>query len=153
MKHVMFRADGTLKTASAAGLSHPNMVDPRRWWVLWTMVAAQFMVVADAFIVNVALPTIRADLHASAAQIQAVITIYLIAYAALVIIGGRLGDIFGAKPAFLSGLIGFTLASIWCGLARSGDELILARLVQGATAALMVPQVLATIHVLFSARK
>jgi MFS family permease len=149
MNHILFRGDGALKAASAVGFSPPNVVDPRRWWVLWTMVAAQFMFVVDAFIVNVALPTIRADLHASAAQIEAVITIYLIAYAALVIIGGRLGDIFGAKPAFLSGLIGFTLASIWCGLARSGDELILARLVQGATAALMVPQVLATIHVLF----
>src|ERR1700730_9796301 len=126
MKHVMFRADGTLKTASAAGLSPANMVDPRRWWVWWTMVAAQFMFVVDAFIVNVALPTIRADLHASAAEIEAVITIYLIAYAALVIIGGRLGDIYGTRPVFLSGLIGFTVASILCGLARSGDELIVA---------------------------
>jgi MFS family permease len=149
MNHVMFRGDVALKAASARALSHRSVVDPRRWWVLWTMAAAQFMFVVDAFIVNVAIPTIRADLHASAAQIEAVITIYLIAYAALVIIGGRLGDIYGAKSAFLSGLIGFTVASIWCGLARSGDELMVARLVQGATAALMVPQVLATIHVLF----
>ncbi|MGP0089737.1 MAG: MFS transporter [Xanthobacteraceae bacterium] len=149
MNHVMFRGDGALKAASARALPHTGAVDPRRWWVLWTLAAAQFMFVVDAFIVNVAIPTIRADLHASAAQIEAVITICLIAYATLVIIGGRLGDIFGAKSAFLSGLIGFTVASIWCGLARSGGELIAARLVQGATAALMVPQVLATIHVLF----
>jgi MFS family permease len=149
MNHVMFRGDGALKAASARAIPHTGAVDPRRWWVLWTVAAAQFMFVVDAFIVNVAIPTIRADLHASAAQIEAVITIYLIAYATLVIIGGRLGDVFGARSAFLSGLIGFTVASIWCGLARSGGELIAARLVQGATAALMVPQVLATIHVLF----
>ena len=121
----------------------------RRWWVLWTMVAAQFMFVVDAFIVNVAIPTIRADFHASPAQIEAVIAVYLISYASLVVVGGRLGDIYGAKNVFLLGLAGFTIASVWCGLAQSAPELIVARLVQGATAALMVPQVLATIYVIF----
>jgi MFS family permease len=122
----------------------------QRWWVLAAVVAAQFMFVVDAFIVNVALPTIAVDLRASAAQIQAVIAVNLIGYATLVITGGRLGDIYGAKRVFVLGVLGFTLASLWCGLARSGPELIIARLAQGATAALMVPQVLATIHVLFS---
>jgi len=135
----------------AASVSYPAVAKgAHRWWVLWAMVAAQFMFVVDAFIVNVAIPTIRTDLHASPAQINAVIAAYLIAYAALVIVGGRLGDIYGAKRVFLLGLAGFTLASIWCGLAHSATELIIARLVQGAMAALMVPQVLATIHVLFS---
>ena len=64
----------------------------RRWWVLAIVVAAQFMFGVDAFIVNVAIPTIAVELHASPAQIEAVIAIYLIAYAALVITGGRLGD-------------------------------------------------------------
>ena len=118
--------------------------------VLAAVVAAQFMFVVDAFIVNVALPTIAVDLRASAAQIQAIIAVNLIGYATLVITGGRLGDIYGAKRVFVLGVLGFTLASLWCGLARSGPELIIARLAQGATAALMVPQVLATIHVLFS---
>jgi len=113
------------------------------------MVAAQFMFVTDAFIVNVAIPTIRADLAARAAEIVAVIAPYLLAYATLVMIGGRLGDLYGVKPTFLSGLIGFTAASPWCGHARSGGGLIVARLVQGASAALMVPQVLATALVLF----
>jgi MFS family permease len=122
----------------------------RRWWVLAAVVAAQFMFVVDAFIVNVALPTIAVDLCASAAQIEAVIAVYLIGYATLVITGGRLGDIYGAKRVFVLGILSFTLASLWCGLAQSGPELIIARLAQGATAALMVPQVLATIHVLFS---
>ena len=122
----------------------------RRWWVLAIVVAAQFMFGVDAFIVNVAIPTIAIDLHASAAQIEAVIAIYLIAYATLVITGGRLGDIYGTRNVFLAGVLGFTLTSLWCGLAQTGSELILARLAQGATAALMVPQVLATLHLLFS---
>jgi uncharacterized protein YjiS (DUF1127 family) len=135
----------------AACVSHPAVAKgAHRWWVLWAMVAAQFMFVVDAFIVNVAIPTIRTDLHASPAQINAVIAAYLIAYAALMMVGGRLGNIYGAKRVFLLGLAGFTLASVRCGLAHSAIELIIARLVQGATAALMVPQVLATIHVLLS---
>ena len=128
-----------------------NPVDTsRRWWVLATVVAAQFMFGVDAFIVNVAIPTIATELHASAAQIEAVIAIYLIAYATLVVTGGRLGDIYGARNVFISGVAGFTVTSLWCGLAQSGPELIAARLAQGATAALMVPQVLATIHLLFA---
>jgi EmrB/QacA subfamily drug resistance transporter len=128
-----------------------NPVDSsRRWWVLAIVVAAQFMFGVDAFIVNVAIPTIAAELHASAAQIEAVIAIYLIAYATLVITGGRLGDIYGTRNVFISGVLGFTVTSLWCGLAQSGPELIAARLAQGATAALMVPQVLATIHLLFA---
>ena len=122
----------------------------RRWWVLATVVAAQFMFGVDAFIVNVAIPTIATELNASAAQIEAVIAIYLIAYATLVITGGRLGDIYGTRHIFIAGVAGFTVTSLWCGLAQSGPELIAARLAQGATAALMVPQVLATIHLLFA---
>jgi MFS family permease len=122
----------------------------RRWWVLAIVVAAQFMFGVDAFIVNVAIPTIAVELHASPAQIEAVIAIYLIAYATLVVTGGRLGDIYGTRNVFLAGVLGFTVTSLWCGLAQSGPELIAARLAQGATAALMVPQVLATLHLLFS---
>ena len=122
----------------------------RRWWVLATVVAAQFMFGVDAFIVNVAIPTIATELHASTAQIEAVIAIYLIAYATLVVTGGRLGDIYGTRNVFVAGVAGFTVTSLWCGLAQSGPELIVARLAQGATAALMVPQVLATIHLLFA---
>jgi len=121
----------------------------RRWWVLAIMVAAQFMFVVDAFVVNVAVPSIRAELHATIAETQGAIVIYQIAFAALIITGGRLGDINGAKPVFLLGLIGFTLASLWCGLAHSGSELVVSRALQGAAAALMIPQVLATIHRLF----
>ena len=122
----------------------------RRWWVLAIVVSAQFMFGVDAFIVNVAIPTIAAELNASTAQIEAVIAIYLIAYATLVVTGGRLGDIYGTRNVFIAGVAGFIVTSLWCGLARSGPELIIARLVQGATAAQMVPQVLATLHLLFA---
>ncbi|MBR0793983.1 MFS transporter [Bradyrhizobium jicamae] len=128
-----------------------NPVDSsRRWWVLATVVAAQFMFGVDAFIVNVAIPTIATELHATSAQIDAVIAIYLIAYATLVVTGGRLGDIYGTRNVFIAGVAGFSVTSLWCGLAQSGPELITARLAQGATAALMVPQVLATLHLLFA---
>jgi EmrB/QacA subfamily drug resistance transporter len=131
-------------------LVSPNLAASHRWWVLAIVVAAQFMFGVDAFIVNVAIPTIAAELHASTAEIESVIAIYLIAYATLIVTGGRLGDIYGTKSVFLAGVFGFTLTSLWCGLAQSGPELIAARLAQGATAALMVPQVLATLHLLFA---
>src|SRR3981081_29040 len=121
----------------------------RRWWVLAIVVAAQFMFGVDAFIVNVAIPTIASELQASSAQIEAVIAIYLIAYATLVVTGGRLGDIYGTKNVFVTGVLGFTVTSLWCGMAQSGPDVLPPPLAQGATAALMVPQVLATIHLLF----
>ena len=127
--------------------------NPARWKILATMVAAQFMFVVDAFIVNVAGPTIRADIGASSGEIEAVIAIYQIAYASIVIAGGRLGDMFGARRLFLIGLSGFIAGSLWCGLSQSGATLILARVVQGGAAALMVPQVLGTIHTLFTEEK
>jgi EmrB/QacA subfamily drug resistance transporter len=131
-------------------MTSANLQVSRRWSVLAIVVAAQFMFGVDAFIVNVAIPTIAAELHASPAQVESVIAVYLIAYATLIVTGGRLGDIYGTKPVFLTGVFGFTLTSLWCALAQSGPELIAARLAQGATAALMVPQVLATLHLLFS---
>ncbi len=127
-----------------------NLDNSQRWWVLAIVVAAQFMFGVDAFVVNVAIPTIAVELHATAAEIESVIAIYLVAYSTLIVTGGRLGDIYGTKGTFLAGVLGFTLTSLWCGLAQSGPELIVARLAQGATAALMVPQVLATLHLLFS---
>src|SRR5262249_31360442 len=76
----------------------------RRWWVLAIVVAAQFIFVVDAFIVNVAIPSIRTDVGATTAEIQGVVVLYQIAFATLIITGGRLGDIRGPKPVFLLGL-------------------------------------------------
>ncbi len=121
----------------------------RSYWTFGVLMAAQFMYVMDVFIVNVALPAIRIDLSATPSEIQGIIVLYLIAMATLLITGGRLGDIYGATLVFLAGLIGFTFASLLCGLAISGRMLVIARAAQGASAALMVPQVLATTHRLF----
>ena len=133
----------------SAGPHNETAPDPGRWAALAVVIAAQFVYVVDAFIVNVGIPSIRADLSTTVAEIQGVIVVYQIAFATLVIAGGRVGDIFGSKRVLLIGLAAFTLASMWCGLARSGTELVLARAAQGAAAALMVPQVLATILTLF----
>jgi EmrB/QacA subfamily drug resistance transporter len=136
-------------SCSTATVSLSDSMSHRRWWTLLVVVAGQFMFVVDAFVVNIALPSIRADLHAGAGAMQAIVAVYQIAYATLVITGGRLGDIIGRRRCFILGVLGFVAASLWCGLAATGGELVAARLAQGATAALMVPQVLATIHSLF----
>ena len=100
----------------------------------------------DFFIVNVALPTIDKDLHASSGMLQLVVAGYTVAYAVLLVIGGRLGDTFGRRRLFLAGMTGFTLASLACGIAPTVGILVAVRALQGATAAMMVPQVLSTIQ-------
>src|SRR5258708_13872032 len=100
----------------------------RRWWVLAIVVAAQFMFGVDAFIVNVAIPTIASELQASSAQIEAVIAVYLIAYSTLVVTRGRLGDIYRPKKLFLARVLGFPVTSLWWCLPPSGPRLFAARL-------------------------
>jgi EmrB/QacA subfamily drug resistance transporter len=119
---------------------------PRTGAMLTILLLGQFMAILDVSIVNVAGPTIRADLHASGAGLQLVVAGYTIAYAVLLITGARLGDLFGHRRAFLGGLAIFTVASFACGLAASTGMLIGFRLLQGAGAALMVPQVLSLIQ-------
>lgn len=111
---------------------------------VYVLLAGAFLPVADFFIVNVALPTIATSLNATPAALELVVSVYGVAYAAMLVLGGRLGDRFGRHTLFLVGLSGFILASLACGLAPTIDGLIAARLVQGATAAMLVPQVLAT---------
>jgi MFS family permease len=103
-----------------------------------------FLPIVDFFVVNVALPTIDATLHASAPSLELVVAGYGTVYAALLVVGGRLGDALGRRRVFAAGLAGFTLTSLLCGIAPTIGTLIAARLLQGATAALIVPQVLAT---------
>src|SRR4051812_49912371 len=109
------------------------------------------MAVFDQFVVNVAIPTMQRDLHASFAQIQFVVAGYALTYAVTLVTGGRLGDIYGRKRLFLLGMAGFTLASALCGLAPGPGLLVAARLVQGLGAALMAPQVLSIIQITFTA--
>lgn len=110
---------------------------------VYVLLAGAFLPIADFFIVNVALPTIAASLNATPAALELVVSVYGVAYAAMLVLGGRLGDRFGRHTLFLVGLAGFILASLACGLAPTIETLIAARLVQGATAAMLVPQVLA----------
>jgi predicted MFS family arabinose efflux permease len=100
----------------------------------------------DFFIVNVALPSMAADLDASTAVLELVVSGYATAYAVLLVVGGRLGDAFGRRRLYLTGMAAFTLTSLLCGLAPTAPALVAARVLQGAAAALLVPQTLATIQ-------
>ncbi|GAB2522405.1 MFS transporter [Nocardia heshunensis] len=124
-------------------------LDPRRWIAFAVVLAAGFMDLLDVTIVNVAVPSIQKDLGAAYSQIEWIIAAYVLSFAAVLITGGRLGDIFGRKRLFLIGVTGFTLASLACGVATSPDLLIGSRFIQGAMAGLMVPQILAIIRVTF----
>ncbi|MFJ4658596.1 MFS transporter [Nocardia sp. NPDC088792] len=124
-------------------------LDPRRWIAFAVVLAAGFMDLLDVTIVNVAVPSIQKDLGAAYSQIEWIIAAYVLSFAAVLITGGRLGDIFGRKRLFLVGMTGFTVASLLCGLAGSPAVLIGSRFAQGAMAGLMVPQILAIIRVTF----
>ncbi|MQS34628.1 MFS transporter [Streptomyces katsurahamanus] len=114
---------------------------------------AAFMDLVDVTIVNIAIPSIENDLDASFGAIQWITAGYALAFAAGLITGGRLGDIYGRKRLFLIGITGFTLASALCGFAMSAEMLVASRLLQGAMAAMMVPQVLAIVHTTFPAHE
>ncbi|MER6384553.1 MFS transporter [Streptomyces sp. NPDC001250] len=113
---------------------------------LFTVLLAAALPLVDFFIVNVALPTIGADLHAGEAVLELVVAGYGVAYAVLLVLGGRLGDLFGRRRLFLGGMAAFGLTSLACGLAPGAWSLVAARVAQGAAAAAMLPQVLATIQ-------
>jgi len=118
--------------------------------MLAILVMAQFMALLDASIVNVAIPSIRANLHASGAGLQLVIAGYTVAYAMLLITGARLGSLVGHKRLFITGLLTFTAASLLCGVAPTTGVLIASRVVQGVGAAAMVPQTLSIIQKQFT---
>jgi EmrB/QacA subfamily drug resistance transporter len=124
-------------------------LDPRRWLALAVVLGAVAIDLIDTTIVNVAIPSIQEDLGASAAAIEWIVAGYTLAFAVLLITGGRFGDAFGRKRLFLVGVAGFTAASAIAGLAQTPEALIGARIGQGVLAALMVPQVLSMIQVMF----
>src|SRR5580698_170930 len=134
-----------LAPAGAAG----DGVDPRRWLTLVILLLAAFMNLLDVSIVNIAIPSIQRNLHASYADVQWALAGYTLAYALVLITGGRLGDTFGRKRLFLIGVTGFTIMSALCGVAQTPGMLIGCRVVQGAMGAIMVPQVLSVIQVIF----
>jgi EmrB/QacA subfamily drug resistance transporter len=139
----------TLDTAPQS----PSAPDRRRWFALAIVMTAAFMDLVDVTIVNIAIPSIQREAGASLAQIQWITAGYALAFAAGLITGGRLGDIHGRKRVFLIGIGGFTVASALCGLAANPEMLVAARVLQGAMAALMVPQVLSIVHATFPAHE
>src|SRR5580704_12276550 len=123
---------------------------PGGWLMLAVLLLGQFMCVIDVLVVNVAMPSIATSLHASSASLQLVVGGYTIAYAMLLITGARIGDRYGRRRAYLAGVLVFTAASLACALAPDSQALIGFRLVQGAGAAVLVPQVFSIIQLHFA---
>ena len=123
--------------------------DRRRWIALFVVCLGQLMIILDTTIVNVALPSIQSDFHISQSSLTWVIDGYLITFGSLLLLAGRLGDLFGRKRVFLMGVVAFTAASLLCGIAPSGPTLVAARFLQGAAAALTSAVIIAIIAVEF----
>jgi EmrB/QacA subfamily drug resistance transporter len=141
--------DNTESPAQVARLTPALALDPRRWWALALLCGAFFMVILDAAIVTVALPSIQDDLAFSAQGLQWVVSAYALTFAGLLLLGGRAADLLGRRRVFMVGLALFTLASLLCGLAWSDEALIGARAFQGIGAAIMTPTALSIIMTLF----
>jgi EmrB/QacA subfamily drug resistance transporter len=120
---------------------------------LVVLIFASFMDLLDVTIVQVALPAIRHDLSATPAQLEWIVSGYMLAFAVLLVAGGRLGDIIGRQRAFLIGVAGFTLASVLASTAADGDLLVASRVIQGAFAAVMVPQLLSSLQALYTPKE
>lgn len=120
------------------------------WLALVIVLTAPLLSVIDIFIINVAIPSMKAGIHANNAQIQLVIAGYLLGYASFLITGGRFGDHFGRKRTFFWGMVGFTVFSALCGFSQTPLQLNAMRFLQGISAAFMVPQAIAFIQLLFS---
>ena len=131
----------------------PSATSPLSTLGLLTVLLGAAVPMVDFFIVNVAFPSIQRDLDASSAALEMVVASYAVAYAALLVLGGRLGDSYGRRRLFLWGVSAFGLTSLACGLAPDVWSLVLARLTQGAASAMMLPQVLATIHATTEGRR
>jgi EmrB/QacA subfamily drug resistance transporter len=126
--------------------------DNRKWWTLGAMCFALFMVMLDNTVVNIALPAIKQSFSASISGLSWTVNAYTLVFGVLLVTGGRLGDVFGRKRMFLSGLIVFTLGSIGAGLSQSIGELVVFRSIQGAGAAFLMPGSLSIITHTFSGR-
>src|SRR5580693_8971259 len=142
--------DALPRKSASIEMAGQAMTDLRRWLVLCVVLMGTFLAILDVSIVNVAIPSIRADLHATYGEIEFVVSAYTLTYACLLVTGGRLGDNYGRKILFIFGLVVFAAASAACGLAPTSTALIVARAVQGIGGALMYPQVLAIIQINFT---
>ncbi|MEV6027350.1 MFS transporter [Streptomyces sp. NPDC052036] len=128
----------------------PPTASPKRWWILAVIAIAQLMVVLDATIVNITLPSAQADLGFSDANRQWIVTAYALAFASLLLLGGRIADLFGRKPAFLVGVVGFAAASALGGASTGFGMLVTARALQGVFGALLAPAALSLLNTTFT---
>ncbi|MEJ5944585.1 MFS transporter [Pseudokineococcus basanitobsidens] len=141
------------RPASGRPDGSPSEPDPRRWKALAVCLVSGFMTLLDVSIINVALPSISADLGASGGDLQWVLSGYALAFGLVLVPAGRLGDARGRRRVFVAGLATFTTASLLCGLAPTPGLLLAARLLQGVGGGLLQPQVAAFIQTLFSGRE
>src|SRR6187200_3277235 len=123
--------------------------DTNRWFALYVLCGGMLMIVLDATIVNVALPSIKSDLHFSQSNLAWVVNAYLIAFGGLLLLAGRLGDLIGQRRIFLIGLAVFTCASALCALAQTQEMLVGARFIQGVGGAMSSAVVLGMIVMMF----
>ena len=125
----------------------------KKWWTLAAVSFGLFMIMLDNTVVNVALPSIQRDLGVGLSELEWIVSGYALTFAALMLIGGKLADAYGRRLIFVVGIVVFTLASLLCGLATSGNMLIAARILQGSGAALMNPATLSIIAATFPPRQ
>jgi MFS family permease len=130
-------------------MSSPAPVDAHRWWALTALSVTALMVTLDATVINIALPRAQFDLHVSSANRQWLITAYALAFGSLMLLGGRLSDLWGRRNALYVGLVGFALASAFGGFAHSFAVLVTARALQGVFGALLAPAALAALTTMF----
>jgi EmrB/QacA subfamily drug resistance transporter len=126
-----------------------HLPDPRRWFALWLLAIAEFVVILDATIINVALPSISRNLHVSTDSLSWVVSAYILAFGGTLLLGGRLADLFGRRRLFIIGLCLFAAASLAGGLSSSLGELIAFRALQGLGAAALAPAARSILAVLF----
>ena len=136
-------------TAAQPGGSMPAGRSTHPWWALTVLALAQFLVVLDASIVNIALPSVGAALQLDTAALAWVVTAYVLPFGGLLLLGGRLADRFGHRRVFLVGVAGFAAASLLAGVSLNGGMLLAARALQGGFAALLAPAALALLTLLF----
>ncbi|HEY7295910.1 MAG TPA: MFS transporter, partial [Dehalococcoidia bacterium] len=143
---------GSATGSAARPARQSGHADPRRWWALAALSLALFMALLDNTVVNVALPHIQTSLHTSISGLQWVVSAYSLVFGALLITGGKFGDLFGRKRIFLGGLTIFVAASALCGLAPNLNALHAFRAIQGIGGAAIFPLTLAITNETFEGR-
>lgn len=140
---------GAVSTTSTARVPAAGASETLDWKIVSVLLTGTFMAVLDFFIINVAIPDLQHDLSAGPAQIQLIVVGYALAYGSALIVGSRIGDVFGRRRVFLLGMLSFTASSAACGMAPAANVIVVARIAQGLSSALLSPQILSLIGTLY----